>query len=107
MSTSRFCETVGGDMTQRASVFSSAVASIGALAFASTAAAMEPTAQAIEYYNAGLDHYFMTAFPEEAAMLDAGILVKGWSRTGVTFNVWRDAPDDPGAVPVCRFFGTP
>jgi hypothetical protein len=94
-------------MTQRASVFSSAVASIGALAFASTAAAIEPTAQAIEYYNARLDHYFMTAFPEEAAMLDAGILVKGWSRTGVTFNVWRDAPDDPGAVPVCRFFGTP
>ena len=48
-------------MTQRASVFSSAVASIGALAFASTAAAMEPTAQAMEFYNAGLDHYFMTA----------------------------------------------
>ena len=94
-------------MTQRASVFSSAVASIGALAFASTAAAMEPTAQAIEYYNAGLDHYFMTAFPEEAAMLDAGIVVKGWARTGITFNVWRDAPDDPAAVPVCRFFGTP
>jgi hypothetical protein len=71
------------------------------------ASAIEPTAQAIEFYNASLDHYFMTAFADEAAMLDAGILVKGWSRTGVTFNVWRDATDDPAAVPVCRFFGTP
>jgi uncharacterized protein (DUF1800 family) len=90
-------------MTQRASI----VASIGALALASTASAIEPTAQAIEYYNASLNHYFITAFPEEAAMLDAGTLVKGWARTGVTFNVWRDAADDPAAVPVCRFFGTP
>jgi uncharacterized protein (DUF1800 family) len=90
-------------MTQRASI----VASIGALALASTASAIEPTAQAIEYYNASLNHYFITAFPEEAAMLDAGTVVKGWARTGVTFNAWRDAADDPAAVPVCRFFGTP
>ena len=40
-------------------------------------------------------------------MLDAGTVVKGWARTGVTFNVWRDAADDPAAVPVCRFFGMP
>jgi uncharacterized protein (DUF1800 family) len=90
-------------MTQRASI----VASIGALALASTASAIEPTAQAIEYYNASLNHYFITAFPEEAAMLDAATVVKGWARTGVTFNAWRDAADDPAAVPVCRFFGTP
>ena len=90
-------------MTQLASI----LASIGALALASTAAAIEPTAQAIEYYNASLNHYFVTAFPEEAAMLDAGSVVKGWARTGVTFNAWRDAADDPAAVPVCRFFGTP
>ena len=51
-------------MTQRASVFASTVASIGALAVASTASAIEPTAQAIEYYNASLNHYFITAFPE-------------------------------------------
>ena len=60
-------------MTQLASI----LASIGALALASTAAAIEPTAQAIEYYNASLNHYFVTAFPEEAAMLDAGSVVKG------------------------------
>jgi uncharacterized protein (DUF1800 family) len=94
-------------MTQRASAFASTFVSIGAIALSSTAFAIEPTAQAIEYHNASLDHYFITAFPEEAAMLDAGIVVKGWTRTGVTFNVWRDAGDDPAAVPVCRFFGTP
>jgi uncharacterized protein (DUF1800 family) len=88
-------------MTQRASVLTSTVASIGALALASTASAIEPTGQAIEYYNASLDHYFVTA------ILYAGNVVKGWARTGVTFNVWRDAGDDPAAVPVCRFFGTP
>ncbi|MFO1305474.1 MAG: DUF1800 family protein [Burkholderiales bacterium] len=86
-----------------------AAASVGALvlAWSASAAALEPTAQAIEYYNASLNHYFITAFPEEAAMLDSGTAVKGWTRTGVTFNVWRTADDDPTAVPVCRFFGTP
>jgi uncharacterized protein (DUF1800 family) len=71
------------------------------------ASAAEPTAQAIEYYNASLNHYFITAFPEEAAMLDQGIVVPGWVRTGVSFNAWTFPGDDPMAVPVCRFQGTP
>ena len=37
---------------------------------------------AIEYYNPALRHYFITAYPEEAAALDAGTNVKGWTRTG-------------------------
>ncbi len=84
-----------------------ALSGVGLLAIAPMARALEPTGQAIEYYNAALNHYFVTAFPEEAAMLDAGTAVKGWARTGVTFNVWMGAGDDPAAVPVCRFFGTP
>ena len=40
----------------------------------------------IEYYNASLDHYFITAFPEEAADLDAGGQVQGWTRTGYSFQ---------------------
>lgn len=92
-------------MTQR----TPGTALLGALAMAWTlpASAIEPTAQAIEFYSASLNHYFITAFPDEAAMLDAGVLVKGWVRTGVTFSVWRAAGDDPAAVAVCRFFGTP
>ncbi len=71
------------------------------------ATAAEPTAQVIEYYNASIGHYFITAFPEEAAMLDQGIVVPGWTRTGVTWNAWTSAADSATAVPVCRFFGTP
>lgn len=60
---------------------------------------------AIEYYNAALDHYFMTAFPEEAAALDAGAFAGAWRRTGFAFEVWP--ADDVRALDVCRFFGTP
>jgi len=60
---------------------------------------------AVEYYNPSLDHYFMTAEPAEAAMLDAGIVVPGWTRTGFEFKV-RPAGDPRGLI-ACRFFGTP
>ncbi len=59
----------------------------------------------IEYYNASLDHYFMTAEPAEAAMLDAGIIVPGWQRTGFDFKVY--AVDAGMGVPACRYFGRP
>jgi hypothetical protein len=59
----------------------------------------------IEYYNPALDHYFITAFPEEAAMLDAGVQVPGWMRTGYTFRSWATGTG-PGHE-ACRFFGTP
>jgi predicted dienelactone hydrolase len=60
---------------------------------------------AVEYYNASLNHYFFTAEPAEAAMLDAGIVVPGWTRTGFNFKV-RPAGDPRGLI-ACRFFGTP
>ena len=59
----------------------------------------------IEYRNDSLDHYFLTADADEAAMLDAGIVVPGWTRTGMAFKA-----SERGAVPglpACRFFGTP
>jgi len=96
-------------MTQRTPRKQAAACALAAagIAFSLDAVALEPTAQVVEFYNAALNHYFVTAFPEEAAMLDAGTLVKGWARTGVAWNAWRDAGDDGKAVPVCRFFGTP
>ena len=72
------------------------------------AAALEPTAQVVEFYNPRLNHYFITAFPEEAAMLDAGTTVQGWTRTGVTFNAWRARATIPLAVagvPLLRHAG--
>jgi hypothetical protein len=58
-------------------------------------------ALAVEYYNAGFGHYFITANAAEIANLDAGIPA-GWQRTGQAFSVYS-APG-PGLVAVCRFF---
>jgi hypothetical protein len=66
-----------------------------------------PAAQAIdviEFYNAPLNHYFLTAVPEEAAMLDQGRLGPDWQRTGLTFRAYPVA--STAGVDVCRFFGT-
>ena len=61
---------------------------------------------AVEYYNPSLDHYFFTAEPAEAAMLDAGIIVPGWTRTGYDFKVYP-AGDARGLrrVPLLRHAG--
>jgi hypothetical protein len=62
--------------------------------------------QVVEYYAESLDHYFMTAAPDEVALLDGGGM-GGWKRTGQRFKAWLrmgDAP--PNAKPVCRFYAT-
>jgi hypothetical protein len=56
---------------------------------------------AIEYYNAGFGHYFITQLRDEILQLDAGIFV-GWTRTDQQFNVYPDAT--AGLAAVCRFF---
>jgi glucose/arabinose dehydrogenase len=63
------------------------------------------TPLAIEYVNAALGHYFLTAFPEEAAALDAGAFAGAWRRTGFALAAFN--PGESGAADVCRFFGTP
>jgi Repeat of unknown function (DUF5648) len=66
------------------------------------------TATLIEYHNTLLDHYFMTLDATEADGIDHGAAGPGWSRTGVTFEVYRDLTATPlGYWPVCRFYGTP
>jgi len=62
-------------------------------------------AMAVEYYHDALRHFFFTAEPAEAAMLDAGTVVSGWDRTGYAFKV-RPAGVTPG-VSACRFYGAP
>jgi hypothetical protein len=58
----------------------------------------------IEYYNAALDHYFITPLGVEIDALDSG-RIAGWTRTGLAF----DAADSPaaGLSPVCRFYLPP
>ncbi|HEY7943726.1 MAG TPA: hypothetical protein VIH15_04395 [Casimicrobiaceae bacterium] len=58
----------------------------------------------IEYYGAALGDYFLTAAPEEAAVLDGGIL-PGWTRTGFAFKSFSTGAGH--GFPVCRFFGKP
>jgi YVTN family beta-propeller protein len=55
----------------------------------------------IEFHHAALDHYFITADPNEAAAIDGGSGAgTGWARTGNTFKAG-------GSTPVCRFYGSP
>lgn len=56
-------------------------------------------APVVEFYNAGLDNYFITANPAEASAIDGGAAGPGWSRTGIDFG-------DGGPTPVCRFYGS-
>jgi len=60
----------------------------------------------VEFYNAGLQHYFISADPAEIAVLDNGAFGGAWKRTGEGFNAWDIVARPAGTVPVCRFFGT-
>jgi len=60
----------------------------------------ETTTNVVEFYNTTLNHYFITADPNEASAIDNGAAGPGWSRTG---SVWKSG----GPARVCRFYGSP
>ncbi len=64
------------------------------------------TVTVVEYYNAGLDHYFITADSAEIALLDGGAFGGAWKRTGGSFPAWNTTTGPAGTVQVCRFSGT-
>jgi hypothetical protein len=66
---------------------------------------VSPQALAVEYYNTSLDHYFLTHINGEIAILDAGVAIKGWARTGQSFHVFTTSP--ASGSPVCRFYIPP
>lgn len=72
----------------------------------SALAAAGPTATAnvIEFYHRGLDHYFISANPPEIANLDSGATT-GWARTGRSFRVYPEPQLASSAV--CRFYIPP
>jgi hypothetical protein len=73
----------------------------------SDASAAPTIVPSVEFYNAGLDHYFMTANPSEIGDLDAGVH-RGWTRTGQSFNVYAiGSTGHPERHPVCRAYGVP
>jgi hypothetical protein len=61
----------------------------------------DATLDVIEFYNAALDHYFMTSLATEIDILDSGLL-PGWARTGQSFKGYAQMAT--GASPVCRFY---
>jgi lysyl endopeptidase len=71
---------------------------------ATSAAKTTPT---VEFYNATLDDYFITASPLEIQALDNGTF-PGWVRTGLRFLAYTDPAVAPaGAQPVCRYYVAP
>ena len=61
---------------------------------------------AVEFYNAALDHYFVSANPDEIADLDRGVH-PGWSRSGLSFKVHAAGKSGGRGAAVCRFYGVP
>ena len=59
-------------------------------------------ATVIEYYNASMDHYFMTSSLDDINALDSGHFI-GWARTGYTFSSGSSGT----LSPVCRFYIPP
>jgi len=67
------------------------------------------TASVVEFYNASLDDYFITASVAEIADLDSGVHA-GWVRTGLSFLAYTDSASVPAGTvpsPVCRFYVAP
>jgi len=61
----------------------------------------------IEYYNAALDHYFISNLQPDIDALDTG-RIPGWARTGQSFKVFpSQASGGAGVNPVCRFYIPP
>ena len=63
-------------------------------------------APVIEFYNATLDHYFVTQNTNEIATLDQGGF-KGWARTGESFLAFVAGKSESLGRPVCRYYGVP
>src|SRR5437868_2157609 len=61
----------------------------------------------LEYYNAALDHYFISDLQPDIDALDTG-RIAGWTRTGQSFRVFStQAAGGAGVNPVCRFYIPP
>jgi len=67
--------------------------------------AFKPFFLVYEYYNIDLNHFFRTGSRSESISVLSGGAGAGWRDTKGYFLAWRQASQ--GAVPVCRFYGTP
>ncbi len=79
-------------------------AAFAAIACATGAFAQGTLVDVVEYYNATLDHYFISSLAGDINALDSGAL-KGWARTGQVFKAYDASA--AGTSPVCRFYLPP
>lgn len=63
------------------------------------------TVPVVEFYHAGLHHFFISIDPAEIAALESGAVIKGWATTGFTWKAHVGQP--AGSQPVCRFYIPP
>ena len=106
--TMAFKPLASGARSGSLTITSNGTGSPNVVALSGTGTATGPSAikvGAVEYFNAGFGHYFMTAQSDEIAGLDAGAFNFAFQRTGGGFNAWDGQA--AGTVPVCRFFTTP
>ncbi len=80
------------------------LASLAIMQISGNATATTPAVDVVEFYNASLDHYFISINPQEISDLDTGVHT-GWTRTGLAFNAYAAATD--ATEPVCRFYIPP
>ena len=73
-------------------------------AYIGTFLSTQTTIDIIEFYDASLDHYFISASSPEISDLDHGIH-PGWVRTGLGFKAHPASGN--AASPVCRFYIPP
>ncbi len=74
-----------------------------AVCWVAAAHATQPTAIAVEYFNAALGHYFVTIDSAEMRAAEAA----GWTRTGGEFGAFARESDAAGLSGVCRFIHGP
>ena len=66
------------------------------------------SAPVVEFFNTILGHYFISGGAGEIGSVDKGGAGPGWQRTGFGFRAYIPESGVPaGALPVCRFYGTP
>src|SRR5438128_11526830 len=77
---------------------------IGTILAGACGTARAALVDAIEFYDAALDHYFFAAGSDETNKLDTGV---GWQRTALSFKVAEPGTGHAGGAPVRRFSGLP
>src|SRR5690349_16331867 len=90
----------------RASRFSIAALVLLAASFLTMRGAAAATVTVVEFYNATLDHYFISPLQDDIDALDSG-RIPGWNRTGYNFTAYGTAAEVAGASPVCRYYIPP